>query len=379
MSISLCMIVRNEEYFLPRILGASKPYVDEIVIVDTGSTDKTIALAEASGAIVLRMETDLSDEARNLAVEAASSDWILSLDADERVTPSAYQQLRALCKRDVPLYEVAQHQYFGNGLWATNYWTKFFQRDPRLRWSSHFHESVRPSAIRHGLLSQRASVAIHHLELAGPDTSLAKRRRNLARLGSLLQGNPPDEAKLRCLISLDYFALGDVKRAFVECNVALRLISRYSLALLFLGQYSLYLGDIANARQYFERVIAIDTPSPDQGYLGLAKIACLTHDFDQAEKWLDLAMVTDMGTHNSINYALLLRERGRHKEAEELLRDLVHREQMLLDPDIYRARPRASQYPPQSSFLPLFTGIGDRYRFWSALKDGASLEAALLT
>ncbi|WP_312519302.1 glycosyltransferase [Anaerospora sp.] len=93
--ISLCMIVKNEEINLTRCLASIKGFVDEIIIVDTGSTDLTIKVAEDNGAVVIPFlwQDDFS-AARNASLEAASGDWILFLDADEALEPESGQILR---------------------------------------------------------------------------------------------------------------------------------------------------------------------------------------------------------------------------------------------------------------------------------------------
>src|SRR5205823_2345512 len=84
LTLSLCMIVRDEEEMLPRCLDAIRDAVDEIVIVDTGSTDRTIEIARSYGAKVLEREwTGSFSDARNASFEAASGDWVIYLDADE--------------------------------------------------------------------------------------------------------------------------------------------------------------------------------------------------------------------------------------------------------------------------------------------------------
>src|SRR3954454_21820431 len=100
LTISLCMIVRDEESMLPRCLEAVKDGVDEIVIVDTGSTDKTVEIAESFGAKVLHHEwTGDFAEARNVSFEAATSDWIVYLDADEVLVADDADRLRELTSR----------------------------------------------------------------------------------------------------------------------------------------------------------------------------------------------------------------------------------------------------------------------------------------
>ena len=82
--ISACYIVKNEEKTLPRSIDSLKSAVDEIIVVDTGSTDKTIEIAERYNAKVIKTtwQDDFSAP-RNLAIDNASGDWIIFLDADE--------------------------------------------------------------------------------------------------------------------------------------------------------------------------------------------------------------------------------------------------------------------------------------------------------
>ena len=84
MKLSLCMIVRDEEADLPTCLESVKGVVDEICIVDTGSNDRTVAIAEGYGARVEHFTwCDDFSAARNASLAMAQGDWILVLDADE--------------------------------------------------------------------------------------------------------------------------------------------------------------------------------------------------------------------------------------------------------------------------------------------------------
>lgn len=96
-SLSLAMIVKNEDQVLGRILSQAKPVCDEIIIVDTGSTDNTVQLAESFGAKVFHFEwIDDFAAARNQAFSHCGGDWILWLDADDVITESNQQKLLAL-------------------------------------------------------------------------------------------------------------------------------------------------------------------------------------------------------------------------------------------------------------------------------------------
>ena len=100
LKLSLCMIVRDEEEMLPRCLAAVAPAVDEIIVVDTGSRDRTIEIAESFGARVIEREwTGSFSDARNVSFDAATGDWIIYLDADEVLVSEDVERLRALTGR----------------------------------------------------------------------------------------------------------------------------------------------------------------------------------------------------------------------------------------------------------------------------------------
>jgi glycosyltransferase involved in cell wall biosynthesis len=100
LTMSLCMIVKDEEEMLPRSLAAAKDAVDEIIVVDTGSTDRTVEIAESFGARVLHHEwTGDFAAARNVSFDAATCDWILYLDADEVLIKDDTDRLRELTGR----------------------------------------------------------------------------------------------------------------------------------------------------------------------------------------------------------------------------------------------------------------------------------------
>lgn len=98
-ALSLCMIVKNEEKHLARCLSSVKDAADEIVIVDTGSSDKTIEIAESFGSKIFHFNwiNDFS-AARNYSLSKCSSDWILYLDADEQLNPDSVDEINRLKK-----------------------------------------------------------------------------------------------------------------------------------------------------------------------------------------------------------------------------------------------------------------------------------------
>ena len=96
-TISLCMIVKNEEKDLARCLDSVCGLVDEIIIVDTGSTDGTVEIAQRYQVQLEKIEWPGNFAiARNMSLKKAVSDWILVLDADEYLDPASSEILKAV-------------------------------------------------------------------------------------------------------------------------------------------------------------------------------------------------------------------------------------------------------------------------------------------
>jgi glycosyltransferase involved in cell wall biosynthesis len=107
------MIVRDAERDLPLCIESVRGALDEIVIADTGSTDNTIEIARKLGARVISVpwENDFA-RARNLSLAEVTADWVLSMDADERLDPAAARRLPALlANRKARAYQVPIRNY----------------------------------------------------------------------------------------------------------------------------------------------------------------------------------------------------------------------------------------------------------------------------
>jgi glycosyltransferase involved in cell wall biosynthesis len=106
--LSVCIITYNEEENLPRCL-ASVPFADEIVVVDSYSTDRTVEIAAHAGCRVIMQEFLGFVAQKNIAVRAASHSWVLCLDADDWLMPGAEDVIRqglATMRSDVAGYKL---------------------------------------------------------------------------------------------------------------------------------------------------------------------------------------------------------------------------------------------------------------------------------
>lgn len=154
--LSACLIVRDEEKNLARCLNSLKDVVDEIVVVDTGSTDKTIEIAESFGAKIGHFEwiQDFS-AARNHSLELATGDWAFWIDADEELTPESVQAIqRALVRPHFGGFAIEIVNFTEDGSEAAHYVhrpIRLFRRIEGIQFTGRIHEQISPSIDAAGL------------------------------------------------------------------------------------------------------------------------------------------------------------------------------------------------------------------------------------
>jgi len=128
-TLSLCMIVKDEEDFLDRCLKSVMGVADEMIIVDTGSTDRTVEIAESYGAEVHHHPWNGSfSEARNYGLQFASCDWIFQIDADEELEKADIPILQKAIRSqgfDAIFVALLNEGYDG---WSKHYFQRLFRR-----------------------------------------------------------------------------------------------------------------------------------------------------------------------------------------------------------------------------------------------------------
>ncbi len=141
--LSLSMIVRDEEARLRDCLESVRGFVDELVVVDTGSRDATARIAAACGARVHQLDWpgDFAP-ARNRALELVSGDWVLVLDADERLRPEVREPLRQLMAQPRALLINLLRVELGAAQSPYSSVSRLFRRHAAIRWSGAYHAMV---------------------------------------------------------------------------------------------------------------------------------------------------------------------------------------------------------------------------------------------
>jgi tetratricopeptide (TPR) repeat protein len=231
LTISLCMIVKDEEQMLPRCLEAVRPAVDEIIVVDTGSTDSTMEIARSFGARVIeRPWTGSFAEPRNVSFDAATSDWIIYLDADEVLVAEDVERLRELTgqtwREAFHLIETSFVGELGDGAAIVNTALRVFRNRPRYRFSGTIHEQIyttlpsdAPGRVGH------SSVRIEHYGYL-EDTRAVKDKssRNLSLLLEQRHSGAPATPFLHFNLGCEYAAAGDALKAIEELGGAWNLL-----------------------------------------------------------------------------------------------------------------------------------------------------------
>lgn len=133
-TISLCMIVKNEEQCLERCLASVNDVVDEIIIVDTGSTDATVEIAKKYSAKIFHFKwRDDFSAARNFSLSKASKEWILVLDADEFLSSSDAKEIRNVIKTaEWEAFSFNRQEYLTNYLTGKSEFQGVSQKNLRL-------------------------------------------------------------------------------------------------------------------------------------------------------------------------------------------------------------------------------------------------------
>jgi len=197
-TLSVCMITKNEEANLPRCLAGVLPVADEIIIVDTGSGDKTREISEIFGARVFDFDWDGDfSHARNESLSHASCSWILVMDADEVLSPLDHGKIKALLSGSAgkPVaYAIETRNYTLNvnrenwrpndglypleqaaGGWVPSVKTRIFPNRMNVRFENPIHEIVELSLERSGISVIDCDIPVHHYGFLDQDRQRAKK------------------------------------------------------------------------------------------------------------------------------------------------------------------------------------------------------------
>lgn len=306
-TLALCMIVKDEEYFLEECLSCAKPFVDEIVVLDTGSTDSTVEIAKRYADVVEHFDwVDDFSAARNASLELVNAEWILVLDADERIDPDGYAMIREVMKNpDKDGYVLFHHNYshdsgghrfpadpsneFTKGYsWYTKVpLVRLFRNRPEFRFRSPIHEEIGYSLApgRQATLE----LAIHHYMHGNPHRPRAQRvLRYLEMMDKELEHNPTGRLYGIAGASAMYTAV-DYDKAINYLLRAAEYGYQPEKSLEAAGEASYLAGKHVQAKRIFEHVYGMGHRSASM-CLNMANLAVRSGEIDRAVELLEEAL-----------------------------------------------------------------------------------------
>ncbi len=216
--VSLCLIVKNAEASLPACLASTADLVDEIILVDTGSTDRTKKVANDFNVRLVDFAwIDSFSAARNACLGHARGDWIFYLDADECLDEANREKLRALLgglgkENTAYLMTVRSRLAKDREPPVAVARVCLFRNRPEHRWKYRVHEQILPALLATGASVHATEVVIEHAGYADAALGWRKLERNLHLLQRDL-GDHPEDPFVLLYLGWSYLDLGQAAEA----------------------------------------------------------------------------------------------------------------------------------------------------------------------
>ncbi len=328
-SVSLCMIVKNEERFLPQCLKSVRDVVDEMIVVDTGSTDKTKDLATVFGARVFDFPwTGDFSAARNYSLAQAEGDWVLILDADEVISSLEWDNLLKLTQK-VPTHPVAYtivtRNYVSSrsiigwmpndgkypeeaGLgWIPSPKVRLFTRRKNILFSEPVHELVEPSLVKAKIPAHMCGVIVHHYGKLAGEQDLQKGEEYYL-LGKIKYEKDPTNLK---------FILELGKQAMV--------LKKYEEAIELWLKLIPLLKNNRNSAAYQELASIAGANPEAEAYMQLSSSYCMAERFDEALAAARSGMEYKITIKEfMMDYALIEMVAGSPEKAFDILKNFIN-------------------------------------------------------
>lgn len=337
-SLSLCMIVKNEERYISACLESIKPYVDEIIVVDTGSKDKTVEIAESFGARIFHFKwCDDFSAARNESIRHASCDWIIFLDADEVISAQDMERLK-VCISDTDAWglEVQQRNYTedatlygwqpcdgypecrGPGFFISPI-VRVFRNNPRLAFRNRVHEEIDSSIIEMGKTVEVFRFPIHHYGYLKGDSVLKFKRDWYLRMGLEQAKANPGDPKPLYEVGKVHLHEGRYKEAEEMFRRVIALDPSYKIAFTNLGEALFKQDKVKEAIDAYQESIR-RVPNNENAYINLGHLVYGQGMIEPACALFRRAIEinpSSAAAYNNLVIALIKAER--HAEAVDVL------------------------------------------------------------
>ena len=322
--ISLCMIVKNEEKFLANALNSVKGLVDEMLIVDTGSSDKTKEIAqrfmdelgEGCGKIIDFVWVDDFSAARNASLSHATGDWILVLDADETLSHADHEHIRTTIRaaeaKDIFGISLVQRNYLNDPrqrFFQSSHGDRYVESEPFLGWDANpltrlfknhqgfqfvypVHELIEPAIINAGSKILRTKIPIHHYGKVNQKDVVQRKAPQYLEIGGDKIKKFPTDARGYSELGVHFIVHGDFAKAKEMFVKTLELNPRDPTAPSYLIDVCGRLGQFDEVVKYYKKGLEI-APDDKDLYLNMGLVFLNAKKFESAMKCYSKAVSLD--------------------------------------------------------------------------------------
>jgi tetratricopeptide (TPR) repeat protein len=339
--ISLCVISKNQGEFLFECLNHVKDIVNEMIIIDTGSSDDSLDIINKFDCDPIQIEQgDLGmSELRNMYLEKATKDWILVLDPDERISNKDLHKIRDMIEDEEFVgYYLIQRQYkndIGTANWKSSIddsyveskiasgWyeipmIRLFKNDKRIKYEGKIHEVIDHSIRKSGKV-RMSDIPIHHYGEINRD-ELGKADRNIELLKKDLLVNEREKFFVYYQMGCELLGKGEKIEAINYLEKSVNINSNFAPSLFNLGSLYIMGNVLDKAEMLLKRSLSLETDNIKKSSIcdNLGILYIKLKDFNNAIKYFLKAIEMNPGSADAhYNLGLVYKQRGSLKEMRE--------------------------------------------------------------
>lgn len=305
MSLALCLMMKNEEEFLEEFF--QNCFADNIYVLDTGSTDNSMVIANkyTENIYQKKFNGDFS-YMRNFLMEKVKEEWILFLDADERLIESEWNKIRKFIsqKNNVGGYRFLRYNFFGTGGWYSDAMVKLFKNGCGFRYDKKATEKIEPSIVNKGFQVENLPVILNHLGYIRPYGERQAKNLKYVEIMEEQIHQTPEDSLAKSYLAIIQRNAGDWRGAIENAQSSALKNPNNELAQLFLGYIFKSLNELDQAKIQFTKVLKINAQN-FRALNALGVLALSNGEFKKAREYFEEASsISTEAIHLKINIGL---------------------------------------------------------------------------
>tara|TARA_B100000315_G_scaffold255164_1_gene297864 strand:- start:204 stop:1802 length:1599 start_codon:yes stop_codon:yes gene_type:complete len=345
MKLALNMMVKNEAGNIAECIASVQLIVNEIIILDTGSSDDTVSIARDLGAKIFHFEwCDDFAVARNEALSKVSAEWVLVLDADERIAREDHQRILEIIDNDsVDAYLMYARNYLkgtGYDKWSAvtgqypemekgyagyrdHFVLRLFRNYDYLKWDGRVHENLLSADPTKRWFVKETDLVIHHYGKVMDEKQLNSKKQKYLIITKKKADEHPNDAKAQFELGVQLHELGMWRECLKPFERAFALSEECKEALYFIGNTFHKLGDLKKSEETLEKFLKLEPTHCD----AIVTLSCVKNENGESDSslmLLDRAIAINADMFGAwFNKGVFLLKLERYKEAEPVFEKVL--------------------------------------------------------